>query len=171
MYILSYLQNLFPTFEKVGWKTNRSLAIQINEYIKQLGDNFESIMTSYFEDFKKSMKQRLRIPVSLVEKHEKDIFFLVDIDFTYIQVAIPRVRWLRPLGYEINVDEASTTITTLLSKEMDKEEKPFGTYDNVKSRVEINLRTTLAMKKKEKMVKKLKERLGVEDDEEDDEEE
>ena len=41
-------------------------------------------MTGYFEDFKKSMKQRLRIPVSLVEKHEKDMFFLVDKDFTYI---------------------------------------------------------------------------------------
>ena len=99
-------------------------------------------MKRYFEEFKKSMKHWLRIPVSLVEKHEKDIFFLVDIDFTYIQAAIPRVRWLRPLGYEINVDDASTTITTLLSKEMDKEAKPFGTYDIVKSRVEIDLKTT-----------------------------
>ena len=54
--------------------------------------------------------------MSLNEKHEKDIFFLVDIDFTYIQVVIPRVRWLRPLGYEIDVDEAFVVITTLLSK-------------------------------------------------------
>ena len=69
-------------------------------------------MTSYFEDFKKSMKQRLGILVSLVEKHVNDICFLVDIDFTYIQATIPRVRWLRPVGYEINVDEASCTITT-----------------------------------------------------------
>ena len=81
-------------------------------------------MTKYFEDFKKSMKQRLRILVSLVEKHEKEIFFLVDIDFTYIQAAIPRIRWLRLLGYEINVDEASATITSLLCEEMDKEVKP-----------------------------------------------
>ena len=54
---------------------------------------------------------------------------------------------------------------------MDKEAKPFGTYDIVKSRVDIDLKTTLAMKKKEKMVKKLKARLGVEDDMEDDDEE
>ena len=53
--ILFYIKNAFPTFGKIGWKTNRSIAIQINEYIEQLGDNFESIMTSYFEDFKKSM--------------------------------------------------------------------------------------------------------------------
>ena len=57
------------------------------------------------------MKERMRILVSLVEKHVNDICFLVDIDFTYI----PRIKWLRPLGYEINVDEASTTITALLA--------------------------------------------------------
>ena len=82
--IFFYILNLFPTFGKVGCKTNRSIAIQINEYIEHLGDSIDSIMTSYFEGFKKSMKQRLTILVSLVEKHEKEIFFLVHIDFTYI---------------------------------------------------------------------------------------
>ena len=128
-------------------------------------------MTSYFEDFKKSMKQRSRILVSLVEKHVNDICFLVDIDFTYIQAAIPRVRWLRPLGYEINVYEASATITALLAKEMEKEAKTFGTYDIVKSRVEIDLKIASTMKKKDKMVKKLKARLGMGDEDGDDEEE
>ena len=70
----------------------------------------------------------------------------------------------------INVDEASTTIIALLSEEMDMEAKPFGTHDIVKSRVETHLKTTSVMKKKEKMVKKLKERLGVQDDEEDNDE-
>ena len=101
------------------------------------------------------MKQRLRISVSLVEEHVNDIC-LVDIDFTYIQAAIPRVRWLRPLGYEINVDEAFAAITTLLVEEMDKEAKPFGTYDIVKSRFEIDLKMASTLKKKDKMVKKLK---------------
>ena len=54
--IFFYVQNEFPSFGKLGWKTNRSIAVQINEYIEQMGDNFESIMTSCFEDFKKSMK-------------------------------------------------------------------------------------------------------------------
>ena len=40
-------------------------------------------MTRYFEDFKKEMKQRFRIPKSLVETYTKDIHFLVDIDYTY----------------------------------------------------------------------------------------
>ena len=51
-----YVQNEFPTFGKIGWKTNRYMSTQINEYIEQMGDNFESVMTSYFEDFKNSMK-------------------------------------------------------------------------------------------------------------------
>ena len=88
-----------------------------------MGENFETLMTSYFEDFKKSMKQRMRIHVSLVEQYYNDIFFLVDIDYTSVQATTPRVRWLRPLGYEINVDESSTTITALLAEEVDKKEK------------------------------------------------
>ena len=71
----------------------------------------------------------MRILVSLVEEHVNDIFFLVDIDFTYVQAIITRVRWLRPLGYEIDVDQASMTIKTLLAEEIDKDAKHFGTYD------------------------------------------
>ena len=53
---------------------------------------------------------------------------------------------------------------------MDKEVKTFDN-DIVKSRVEINLKITSAMKKKERMVKKLKARLGIEDNKEDNDEE
>ena len=138
-----------------------------------MGENFETSMTSYFEDSKKSMKQRLRIPFSLVEQHINDIFFLVDIYFTYIQVVIPRVRWLRPLGYEINIDEASTTIIALLVKDIEKSAKPFGTFDVVKSKVEMELKTASTLKKKDRLVKKLKARFGegvVEVEEEEEEE-
>ncbi|MDF3691458.1 hypothetical protein P3S59_25880, partial [Enterobacter hormaechei] len=74
-----------------------------------------------------------RIPASLVEKHTNDICFLVDIDFTYIQAVIQRVRWLTPFGYEINIDEASVAITALLAEEADKNAPHFGTYDVVRS--------------------------------------
>ena len=114
--IFFYVQKEFPSFGKIDWKTNRSVVAQINEYIEKMGDNFETLMTSYFEDFKKSMKQRLRILVSLTDQHINDICFLVDIDFIYIQAAVPRVRRLRPLGYELNIDEALVEITKLLAK-------------------------------------------------------
>lgn len=175
--IFFYVQNEFPSFGKVTWKTDRTIISQVNDYIEQLGDNFESIMTSYFEDFKKTMKQRIRIPVSLVEKHINDICFLVDIDYTYIQVAIPRVRWLRPLGYELNVDEASAAITALLAKEVDKTAKPFGIFDVVKSKIATELKTSTVIKKKDKLVRKLKKKFGEgigttteEEDEDDDDE-
>ena len=97
-----------------------------------MGENFETLMTSYFEDFKNSMKQRMRIPISLVEKHYNDIWFLVNIDYTYVQAATPRVRWLRILGYENNVDEASIAITALLVGEFDTKEFFFGNYNVMK---------------------------------------
>ena len=125
-----------------------------------MGEKFEIIMTSYFEDFKKSMKQRMMIPISLVEQYYNDICFLVDIDYTYIQVDVPRVRWLRPLGYEINVDEASASITALLAKEIDTSTKIFGNYDVMKCKVEMALKITSTLKKKDKLVRKLKDKFG-----------
>ena len=117
------------------------------------------------------MKQRSRIPVSLVENHTNDICFLVDIDFTYIQVVIPRVRWLRPFGYEINIDKASTTITALLAEEADKNAPHFGTYDVVRSKINMELKTASTLKKKEKLIKKIKKKFGKEIEAEAEEEE
>jgi hypothetical protein len=164
---------MFLSFGKVTWKTNRSIAIQINEYIEKLGKNFESVMNGYFEEFKKTMKQRVRIPVSLVEKHVKDLCFLVDIDYTYIQVVVPRVRWLKPLGYELYIDEADAAITPLLVEEVDKSAKPFGTYENVKEKIISDKKCATVPKKINKLVKKIKEQFGVgeEDVEEEEEEE
>lgn len=118
------------------------------------------------------MKKRLRIPVSLVEKHYDDVCFLVDVDYTFVQAATPRVRWLRPLGYEINVDEASTAIIALLAEEVDKNAKAFGNYELAKSKITMELKTTSVIKKKDKLVKKLKAEFGegVEQEEEEEEE-
>ena len=55
--IFFYVQNEFPSFGKVSWKTNKFVVVQVNEYIEQMGENFQTIMTSYFEDIKMSMKQ------------------------------------------------------------------------------------------------------------------
>jgi len=83
-----------------------------------------------------------------VEKNVNDVCFLVDIDYTYVQDVIARVRWIRPLGYEINIDEASIVITTLLTEEIDKSGPHFCTYDVVRSKVDMELKTTFTLKKK-----------------------
>ena len=106
------------------------------------------------------MKKRLRIPVSLVEKHYDDIFFLMDVDFTFVQVATLRVRWLRPLGYEINVDEAFATIMTLLVEKVDKSVKIFENYEVEKSKITMKLKNASIFKNKDKLVKNLKAKFG-----------
>ena len=80
-----YVMKEFPSFGKLNWNQNKTIIEKINEFIDHMGDNFDDQMTVYFDDFKSSMKRRMRISISLVEKHEKDILFLVDIDYTYIQ--------------------------------------------------------------------------------------
>ena len=51
-----YLMKEFPFVGKVKWNPDKTIVEQINGYIEQMGDNFDAQMTSYFEDFKKSMK-------------------------------------------------------------------------------------------------------------------
>ena len=106
-----------------------------------------------------------------MEKHYDDVCFLVDVDYTYVQEEMPRVRWLRPLGYEINVHEASITITTLFVEEIDQNSKTFDNYEMDESKITMELKTTSVIKKKEKLVNKLKEKFGEGVEKEEDEEE
>ena len=95
-----------------------------------------------------------------MEEHVNDIFFLVNIDYTYVQAVIPRVRWLRPLGYELDVDQASVAIKAFLAEKIDKATKNFGTSNVVKLKVVIDLKKASAVKRKDKIVKKLKKKFG-----------
>ena len=80
-----------------------------------MGEKFETILDGYFDEFKGKINNRLRIPKLVVYHYYNHIFFMVDIDYTYAQEVIPRVTWLRPMEYEVNVDEVSTIVTILLS--------------------------------------------------------
>ena len=61
--IFFYVMKEFPSIGKVRWDPDQTIVSQINEFIKKMGDTFDAQMTSYFEDFKKSMEQRMRVPV------------------------------------------------------------------------------------------------------------
>ena len=78
-------------------------------------DNFEAFMDNYFDEFKIKMKNRMRNPKLVVDKYYDEICFIMDTDFVYAQVVIPRVVWLRPMPYEVNVDDILTTMTGLLA--------------------------------------------------------
>ena len=73
------------------------------------------------------------------------------------------------------MDEASTAIRNLHAEEEDKGATSFGNYEEAKSRITIDLKTTFVVGKKNKIVKKLKEIFGEEreegeEDEDEDEE-
>ena len=60
----------------------------------------------------------------------------------------------------------------MLAEEIDKSLPHFGTYDVVRSKVDMELKTTSTIKRKYRLVKKLKAKFGegVAEDEEEDEE-
>ena len=49
---------------------------------------------------------------------------MVDTDFIYAHVVLPRATWLRMIQYKVNVDEINMVVTILLSKEIDKNMEP-----------------------------------------------
>ena len=97
------------------WKKDTLILYQINEFIKDMGDNYEKVMDNYFEEFKEKMNNRFHIPPKLVKNYKDEICFMVDCDKVYIQVVIPRMAWVKPLPYEINIDEAKDITEALLS--------------------------------------------------------
>ena len=52
-----------------------------------MGENYNSIMDNYFDEFKDKMNNRFKIPKALVDDYQDDACFMVDCDKVYIQVA------------------------------------------------------------------------------------
>lgn len=50
-----YVQKLFPSKGTIVRKKDMHVVYQINEFIAEMGDNFEGIMDAYFETLKKRM--------------------------------------------------------------------------------------------------------------------
>ena len=105
-----------------------------------MGENIERVMDNYFEIFKEKMKKRFRIPPKLVEDYKNDICFMVDYDRVYIQAFIPRVEWVKPLPYEINIDEARDIIKALINEPNDPKLPCFGNYEEEKKRIELSIK-------------------------------
>ncbi|GLJ37933.1 hypothetical protein SUGI_0771840 [Cryptomeria japonica] len=53
------------------------------------------------------------------------------------KVAIPRVAWVKPLPYEINIDEARDIIEALINEPTIPNTPAFGTYDEAKAKIEL----------------------------------
>lgn len=51
-----------------------------------------------------------RIPLTIVDKYHGDIYFLIEINNTIVKVVKPRIAWLEPWHYEVNIDQATKSI-------------------------------------------------------------
>lgn len=112
-------------------------------------------MDKYFEEFKNKMRNQKRIHKSIVDKYFDDICFMVDTNFIYAQAILPRVVWLRPMLYEVNIDEVIVEMTTLLSQDINVNSEPFGTYDIIKHQMYIDTSEPKIDKNRKKIIKGL----------------
>ena len=79
-----FVQKFFPSKGIVVWRKDTPVLYQINEFITEMGENFDSIMDNYFEVFKEKMNNKFWIPPKLVEDYKEDVCFMVDCDKVYI---------------------------------------------------------------------------------------
>ena len=110
-----YVKKFFPSKAYFVWRKDVPILYQINEYIAKMGENYKSIMDNYFDSFKEKMNNRYQIPKKLVEDYKDDVCFMVDSDKVYIQEVRPRIAWVKPLRYEVNIDETKDIIEALVN--------------------------------------------------------
>ena len=103
-----------------------------------MGENFESIMDAYFENFKENIESSLRISNKHVDDYEKDIWFLGDYDKVLLAVRLG-IKWLKPLAYEVNIDDIRDIVEEIINDLMDPKDTYFGTYDEFKTRVSLDI--------------------------------
>ena len=65
---------------------------------------------------------------------------MVDSDKVYIQAVRTRIAWVKPLGYEVNIDETKDIIESLVNDIFDPKAPYFGTYDEANSRIELEIK-------------------------------
>ena len=56
-----------------------------------------------------------------MRKFKNDIYFMVDIDFTYIEPVEPRMTYVEPLGYEVNKEQVEGYVEVILQSTRDDE--------------------------------------------------
>ena len=74
---------------------------------------------------------------------------MVDTNYNYAKDVILRVTWLRNMQYKVNVDEVSIVVTKFLSKDSDRNDKQFYTYEIAKIKMMKETKVPKIEQKKE----------------------
>ena len=85
---------------------------------------------------------------------------MVDCDKVYIQAVRPQVAWVKPLPYEVNIDETRDIIEALVNEPVDPKQPVFGTYDEAKARIELQIKIPQVISKGKRRIAKLKREVG-----------
>ena len=103
------------------------------------------------------MNRKYRIPKKLLEDYKDDICFMVDCDKVYMQEVKPRVVWVKPLIYEVNIDDTKDIIEALLNEPIDPKAPYFGTCEEAKARIELEIKLPQVVNKGKKRIAKLRQ--------------
>ena len=103
------------------------------------------------KSFQVEMKQRYRIPSSLVQKYKGELCFMVEIDFTCMEVVVPQIKFIEPMGYEMSEDLIEGYVQVILHSEVDSNYPKWGTYTEKMREV----KTIQVMKDSKKKVEKV----------------
>ena len=80
------------------------------------------------KSFQVEMKQRYRIPLVLVEKYTDELCFMVETNFTCMEVVVPWVKFIEPMGYKMSEELIEWYAQIILHLEVDSECPRWGTY-------------------------------------------
>ena len=81
------------------------------------------------------MKQRFRLPPSIIEKYEDELCFMVEKDLTCIGEVEPRVKFIDPMSYEVSEHMIEGCAKPTLELERDEECPKWDTYEEKLSKV------------------------------------
>lgn len=125
-----YFMNEVPRVGQVQWTFDRLVGVQTVEYLYNFDDSKvqNTNLWGYFNNFQKEMHERETIPMSILEKYQDTICFMVNIDECLMKVVEPRTSWIIPIGYEVEEKILELYAQHLLGKPMDPNEEIFGTY-------------------------------------------
>lgn len=80
------------------------------------------------DSFQEEMKQRYRISPILVDKYKDELFFMVEIDFTCMEVVVPQVKFIEPMAYEMSEELIEGCAQIIHHSKFDSKCPRLGTY-------------------------------------------
>ena len=86
---------------------------------------------------------------------------MANYDNVYIQAIGPRTMWVKPLDYEVNIDETKGIIEALINEPLNPKAAYFGTQEEAKAMIELKIKTPQAVNKGKKRISKMQNKTPL----------